>query len=93
MSDEVNELKDDITSSVSKFMSAPRIKEAFSAASTGLKVAGGALALGLLWKPALLLAAAAAVYSGVKGYESYSEYKEPGDGSGGPSAKPDDLSI
>jgi len=96
--DEFDRLKSD----VGDFISTPRIKSAFSAASTPLKIAGGALAVGLLIKPALLVAFGAAVYGGVSAVTAYNDY-DGGDGpggSGGPGGneppkgpKPDDLTF
>ncbi|MCB9996605.1 MAG: hypothetical protein H6869_09235 [Rhodospirillales bacterium] len=78
MSDEFKKLGDDVTDSVSKFASAPRIKAAWEAASTPAKIAGGLTIAGLLIaKPLLLAAAAAVVYSGVKGKEAYDDYTPP----------------
>lgn len=78
MSDELSNFKDEVTNSVKKLGEAPAIKSAFEAASTGLKIAGGALLVGLLWKPALLVAFGAAAYAGVKGFQAYNEAKAGG---------------
>lgn len=99
--DEFGKLKKD----VGEFMSAPRIKSAFNAASTPLKIAGGALALGLLWKPALLVAAGSAIYAGLKAADSFDNNDDGGNGpsagggaggNGGSAPKgpsPDDLTL
>ena len=83
MSDELNNLKDEVSESVSKFAGAPRVKQAWDAASLPLKVAGGALVAGLLIKPALLVAFGAAAYGAYKGITAYTAGN---DGSGTPPA-------
>lgn len=66
-----------LSAGFNKFAAVPRMSATFNAASTGLKVAGGALLVGLLWKPALLVAAGSALYGAYKGGKAFSGYKPP----------------
>ena len=84
MSGELNTLKDEVSESVSKFASTPSVKAAWDAAKGTLKIAGGALALGLLWKPALVIAFGAAAVGAYKGMTSYMD-----SGPSGPSGPSD----
>ena len=87
MSDELNQLKNEVTDSVSKFSDSPRVKAAFDAAVGTWKVGACLLGAGLLVKPLLGVAFLGAVgYAGFKGVQAYINYDE--GPKGPPAAKP-----
>ena len=91
MSDELNQFKEEVTESVTKLVSVPRIRAAFNAAgSTGWKAGLAAVGVGLLIKPLFLAAAVGAIgYTAYSGYKAYRDF----DGGDKPPAPPKDFNL